>query len=247
MPNCFFPLSSEGDQTELLYTLSGFGIPSDLLPISCTGKVKTANHNSWINVQRTRLFREQYHTDEEIVECPRSEDVVFKKGPGYRNNPGNLYFRGLIEVAGHEHQNAGKERKYELTMSIVQQIEEINGRFLQWSKARKMWVVNKDRNAIRTKVASMIKQYNRQRLESQQLKIAIATAVAVAQPKAQENNKIEGGDSSSEEGSLKHHYSVQNTYYAKKRRKILPCDQCLDATKEDDKLCFGKTFFPTNN
>jgi len=238
-----------GNQTELLYKLAGFGIPHDLLPISCTGNIKTANHHSWINFQRMRLLREKNHNGDEIVECPRSEDVVFKKGPGYRNNPGNLYFRGLIESAGNEHQDAGKGKKYQLTLRIVEQIEEINGRFLEWSKPKKMWVVNKDRNSIRTKVASMIKQYNRQRMESHQLKNTISTAGAViaSSPKAQGENQDEGGNSSGEEGSLKHHYSIQNTYDAKKRRKIAPCDQCVDPMNENDKLCFGKTFFPTNN
>ena len=246
----FFSPSYAANQTELLYKLSGFGIPHDLLPISCTGKVKTANHLSWINVQRIRLLiREKNDNGDEIVECPRSEDVVFKKGPGYRNNPGNLYFRGLIESTGLEHQDARKEEKYQLSLRIVEEIEKINGRFLEWSKAKKLWVVNKDRSSIRTKVASMIKQYNRQRMESHRLKKTISTAAAVdvSSPKAQGENQVEVGNSSGEEGSLKRYYSIQNSYYAQKRRKIALCDQCLDPMNEHDKLCFGKTFFPTNN
>jgi len=207
-----------GNHTELLYKLSSFGVPPDLLPVSCTGKVKFSNHSSFINFQRSKLIYEQNITGEEIVECPRSEDVVFKKGPGYKNNPGNWYYRGLIESAGYEHQNAEREEKYQITLRIVDNVEEINGRFLEWSKGKKMWIVNKDRSKIRAKVASTLKQYNRHKAESQQLEQLHKTI-----------------------------RNAEDINHSVKRRKImLFCDDGkITGTSSDDNFCFGKTFYPT--
>ena len=231
----------EGGETELLYKLSSFGIPTDLLPVSCTGKVKTSNQSAWINVQRAKLFHEKNYTNnngEEIVECPGSEDVVFKKGPGYRNNPGNIRFRTLIEQNGEKHQKADKEEKYKITLRIVEAIEKINGRFLEWSKPRKMWLVNKDRSKIRSKVASSIKQYNRQRGQQMQyLQASIKNA-----------SEIEKNDR--EVVSMKHDISKEFTL-SLKRRKIF--DVCGTDTNtagdnpDDNEFCFGRTFFATQN
>lgn len=229
-----------GTQTELEYKLAGFGIPTDLLPISCTGKVKTANQSSFVNVQRAKLFKQNNGGCDDIVECPKSEDVVFKKGPGYRNNPGNLYFRDLIELAGEDHKKADKEEKFEITLRIVEKIEAIGGRFLEWSKQRKMWIVNKDLKKVRSKVASCIKQYNRQRLESQQLNSAIADAAEVAPAESSQNGEL---------GSVKHDLFQQSSRDAK-RQKIV--DFCQNPSSPEDMFgdaenaCFGMRFFPTN-
>lgn len=180
-------------------------------------------------------------TGEEIVECPRSKDVVFKKGPGYRNNPGNVFYRGLIEAAGDEHHKAEKEEKYQITLRIVKKIEEINGRFLEWSKTRKFWIVNKDRSKIHSKVASSIKQYNRQRGESQQLKNTIDLATSVVRLQ-QRNNQ----NSIWEDLGNTHYTQLSN---AAKRRKVLKfgnvCDYWNTAGASDNNFCFGKTFYPT--
>lgn len=233
-----------GEQTELLYKLSSFGVPTDLLPVSCTGKVKTANQSAWINVQRAKLFNEKNNTTdgEEIVECPRSEDVVFKKGPGYRNNPGNMYFRCLIEQEGENHQNAEKEEKYQITLRIVSKIEEINGRFLEWSKPEKMWLVNKDRSKIRSKVASSIKQYNRQRAQqSQQLKTSIQNATSVAK---NDRNDRDGVTSSTTSSAVPRRLSTKFVPHAKRRRIVNICDT-LTPGDDTDEFCFGRSFFLT--
>ena len=203
--------------------------------VSNVSEVKTANHSSWMNVQRAKLFEEKM-TDEEIVECPRSEDVIFKKGPGYRNNPGNLYYRALVEAAGDEHQKAENEEKYQVTLRIIEKIEKINGRFLDWSKARKMWIVNEDRSKIHSKVASTIKQYNRQRAESRQLQNTIDLAASVVKLQHRSNHN-----------SLRNPYFTQLANSAKRRKVLEACTvfNCGDTTKAvDDNFCFGKTFYP---
>jgi hypothetical protein len=164
--------------------LAGYGIPEQLLPLSNTGTVKTANHSRWINALRAkadrelwRLHNENYHyhgnnnssnsnnnnpeDEEEIVDCPGSRDVIFRKGPTYKNNPGNMYFRELIEATHKEHTKASRKGKCRITWNILNEIEAQGGRFLDWSMSREMWVVAKDREKIRKKVAACYKQYNR--------------------------------------------------------------------------------------
>lgn len=219
-----------GDQVELLYLLSSFGVPVDLLPVSSTGKVKTANQASWVSVQRAKLWIKDTKKEEEIVDCPRSADVVFKKGPGYRNNPGNVFFRGLIEQFSESHQTVGKEEKYQITLRIVESIEEVNGRFLEWSKSRKMWLRMNDRNKIRSKVASSIKQYNRQRsLQIQQLKTSMTTATMI-------HNTI------APRGKREPPTTLLGLC-APKRPKTLDFGETHTAGDDTDKSCFG--LFPT--
>eukprot|EP00533_Pseudo-nitzschia_delicatissima_P013490 CAMPEP_0197264794 /NCGR_PEP_ID=MMETSP1432-20130617/2004_1 /TAXON_ID=44447 /ORGANISM="Pseudo-nitzschia delicatissima, Strain UNC1205" /LENGTH=568 /DNA_ID=CAMNT_0042729467 /DNA_START=55 /DNA_END=1761 /DNA_ORIENTATION=+ len=230
-----------GDQTELLYKLSSFGVPADLMPVSCTGKVKTANHSAFCNVQRARQRLQNGRGSiaaEAIVECPRSEDVVFKKGPGYRNNPGNTYFRSLVEKYGDAHQLADKEEKYQITLRIVESIEEINGRFLEWSKPRKLWLVNTDRSQTRSKVASSIKQFNRQKRKEQQAK-QLRESIS--------NAEILGNDSENgDDVDTKREHSAEFTMYQDtKRRKLLSLCDSHTAGGEEDQFCFGRTFFPT--
>ena len=96
-----------------------------------------------------------------MVDCPGSRDVVFRKGPTYLNNPGNMFFRGLIESTHDSHTRGTRKEKCTITWTIVREIEANNGRFLDWSQSRKMWVVATDREKIRKKVAACYKQYKR--------------------------------------------------------------------------------------
>jgi len=174
-----------GESTELRYQLSSYGIPEQLLPLSNTGTVKTSNHSRWINALRSKADREMRrrnsHSDSsdndtttagaeaevEIVDCPGSPDVIFRKGPTYKNNPGNMYFRELIEQTHDQHLKASRKEKCKITWQIVRAIEEQKGRFLDWCQNREMWIVATDREKIRTKVAACYKQYNRTALAFQ--------------------------------------------------------------------------------
>merc|ERR1712238_326127 len=99
----------------------------------------------------------------DIVDCPRSTDIIFRKGKSYLNNPGNVYFRSLIEATNREHSLLPKRtEKVAMTWRIVQLIEDQNdGRFLDWDKTHNIWYIQKDRNNIREKVAHTYKEYNR--------------------------------------------------------------------------------------
>lgn len=174
-----------GEDTELRYALLSYGIPEQLLPLSNTGTVKTNNHSRWINALRFKAERRHYleqqqqhnmkdsdDEEEEIVDCPGSHDVIFRKGPTYKNNPGNMYFRESIEQTHEAHMKATRKTKCLITWNVVKDIESRNGRFLDWSKTREMWVVARDREKIRTKVAACYKRYNRIAVPANQRKPA---------------------------------------------------------------------------
>jgi len=162
-----------GEPLEIRYKLQGYGIPVDLLPVTHTMTMKRQTHLQWINF---RKFIEQIDSGKtkttskiktpllrdlsDIVECPRSHDVIIGKAK-YTNNPGNVFYRSLIEATHDEHMSLSKKEKVEMTWRIVEQMEEKEGRFLEMNKQLKMWVHIKDRNVMRQKVAQSYKEYKR--------------------------------------------------------------------------------------
>ena len=64
------------------------------------------------------------------MDCPGAKDVIFRKGPTYKNNPGNMYFRELLEATHDQHAIASRKQKCMITWQVVDDIEANNGRFL---------------------------------------------------------------------------------------------------------------------
>lgn len=169
-----------GEEVENRYKLTNFGIPESLMPMTTTGKVKTDYQSNWVTtLKKIEEQRRQQNKDtdsescpkQEIVECPSSNDVVFRKGrPLYKRNPGNMFYRELIAAASFQHFEAARSGKYAISWNIVKEIESNGGRFLEWSSighgSGGMWIVMTDRRAIRDKIASALKQYNRDNLKT---------------------------------------------------------------------------------
>mmetsp|Transcript_9759 Transcript_9759/g.23622 ORF Transcript_9759/g.23622 Transcript_9759/m.23622 type:complete len:683 (-) Transcript_9759:58-2106(-) len=162
-----------GEPLEIRYKLQGYGIPVDLLPITHTMTLKRQSHLQWINFRKyveqgvngnakTNSKNKASLTidPQDIVDCPRSYDVIIGKAK-YTNNPGNVFYRSLIEATHDEHISLSKRDKVEMTWRIVRQMEEMNGRFLEMNKHLKVWVHIKDRNVMRQKVAQSYKEYKR--------------------------------------------------------------------------------------
>ena len=169
-----------GSQTELLYKVASYGVHVELLPIMSNAfKVKFDKHCDWLNVIRTKATRQ-----EDIVDCPRCNDVVFRKGPASRQyNRGNVYYRELIEDHSLQHFKGDTDVKYDLTILVMKKIESRGGRFLGWKSfdgnpKKSMWVVDENPEQVRRKIAAAFKQINRNRKkgESQQLLKAIEHA-----------------------------------------------------------------------
>ncbi len=178
--NFYFYIHLSGEEVENRYKITNFGIPEALMPMTTTGKVKTDYQSNWVTtLKKIEEQKRQQNKDtnsescpkQEIVECPSSNDVVFRKGrPLYKRNPGNMFYRELIAGASFQHFEAARSGKYAITWNIVQEIESNGGRFLEWSSighgSGGMWIAMTDRKAIRDKIASALKQYNRDNLKA---------------------------------------------------------------------------------
>mmetsp|Transcript_19344 Transcript_19344/g.44986 ORF Transcript_19344/g.44986 Transcript_19344/m.44986 type:complete len:523 (+) Transcript_19344:224-1792(+) len=233
-----------GEHIELLYQLGSYGIPADLLPISATRTVKYGNLNAWLGFLRNRQCNPGTTNGdiEEIVDCPRSYDVVFRKGTTFRNNPGNTFYRGLIENYSLEHSKGGKKEKYDITLRIMSDIEKRNGRFLEWSVQKVMWKTMTDRDRVRKKIAAAFKQFLRTRNARQKEEIneTIQTATSVlqnAEKKRLMMNVIEFNNDDTM--SLNKYYSLE---HVRKRRRI-----SLGNCAIDNGSCFGKLLHPMDS
>jgi len=247
-----------GTDTELRYKLAGYGVPVDLLPMSSTGTLKFENHRDWLHVIRTKMsVRGAY--DEEIVDCPRLNDVVHRKGPASKLNPGNSYYQELINDFSLAHFTGNRHRKYEITMHIIEQVHSRGGRFLEW---RNMWVVYKDLEKVRKKVASAFKQINRNRKhgENQQLVKAIANATAIdadedssrslsapatqEEPSRSRSRSAPATESNAESPNHRADSTTSMEYaFVDNPAKRLRTTQ----NNDDDSSCFGMCFYPTDS
>lgn len=130
------------------------------------------------------------NVDEEYkvyVECPRSVDVIFRKGKYCAfNHPGNFYYYDLIEEYHEQHFNTSSRTvKTELTWNIVNRIcggggehcggceggqegdannqaraaAGCGGRFLDWDSKKHVWIELTDPKQKRDKVAASFKSF----------------------------------------------------------------------------------------
>ena len=221
--------------------------------MSNTGTIKFDNHRDWLSVIRTKAIVAPSYRDE-IVVCPGINDVVYRKGPATKLNTGNSYYRDLIADYSLEHFTADRNKKYEITKLVIKKVEERGGRFLEW---KKMWIVYRDQEKIRKKIASAFKQYNRSRKkgESDQLiqAISIATSMQdeeiVSDPDESSSDKVTSSiDDSGRTRSTACSSEYDFLQAPPKRRKIdQDCRMDLFCSFDNDG-CFGnKCFFPTDD
>lgn len=105
-----------GQPFELCYYLQGFGIPTENIPMTWSGNIKTSNFKNWMKLRKAieedneakrqylRSFRSPVESNRvynsrmsNVVECPNSTDILFRQGTSLSHNPGNASFRCIIE------------------------------------------------------------------------------------------------------------------------------------------------------
>jgi hypothetical protein len=98
------------------------------------------------------------------VECPRSHDIIFRKGKQYGNHIGNsVFLHKLMERTYIEHRDSSTQsEKVDLTWRIVREIERRNGRFLDWDRTQNVWIHIIDPKKKREKIAQSYKVYTKQ-------------------------------------------------------------------------------------
>ena len=141
--------------TELRYKIKGYGIPVDYIPVTGTGNIKLNYLKQWISVRKiveATQGRLAYGT---IVECPGSNDVIFKPGKRLIFHPGNALFQELILSKQEEYTTTTAKRG--LYRSLIHEIQmKRNGRFLRWHDDE-YWTELKDHSQITIKISTSCK------------------------------------------------------------------------------------------
>lgn len=175
-----------GKILQLQYGLMGYGIPTEDIPISWSGKIKTKNLGHWMSVryaieQYDATLHSYYNGSQEqkssidvpssgIVECPQPIDILFRKGNGYLGQRGNGQLRDIIELQSygefikrpkqlaHEIYNA---RQLQLLASVFENdgnASQTIGRYLSWDSENNWWFEMKDKEQICQKMEYIIRE-----------------------------------------------------------------------------------------
>lgn len=144
-----------GEGMELQYRLKSYGIPVDLTPITDSGNIKTTHLKQWLRLRKiieVGWTPDGTKTDKiSIIECPGSNDVIFRPGTSMLCHPGNVVFRGLIE-SKQNRITVKRAEKEEVALEIIHEVEKSGGRFLMWDNGG-WWSELKDVGVISTKIA----------------------------------------------------------------------------------------------
>ena len=95
-----------GESVEVRYSLQGYGIPVDSVPVTWSGAIKTVNVKRFINFQTYIEEKDASSivtTNNTITDCPYLNDILFKKGHTAEHQPGNMQFRSIINSVYTQH------------------------------------------------------------------------------------------------------------------------------------------------
>ncbi len=152
----------EGENIERLYSIKGYGVPVELIPLTDTGNIKTAYLKQWMKLRKVvetmQMTAEGRQNAVSIIECPGSNDVVFRSGTSMSYHPGNVRFRCLVESKFEIPENISQMTQAELAEQLIKEIQDCGGRFLKWDN-RGYWLELQDRLQIHTKVALAIRDF----------------------------------------------------------------------------------------
>jgi hypothetical protein len=133
----------EGTATEVQYSLLSFGLPTQSLPVTYEGELKTAGHLKWIQRRQSRdkAYFEACRLGQVFsfygVDLPAPRDVLLGRGKTVQEHFGNVYLRS-IEVASlsEKYTNSAKSDKNSVGMEVVKATKEAGGKFLKRSNDR---------------------------------------------------------------------------------------------------------------
>ena len=137
------------------YKLQGYGIPEVFIPVTGTGNIKVKLLRQWIHVREAIEKEAMVFGTENIVECPRSNDVLFKPGKKLPHHPGNVLIEELILSKAEEFTTPGSKRSL-YRWIMIEICSNRKGRFLGWDNDNK-WRELKDDAIIIKKISSLCK------------------------------------------------------------------------------------------
>ncbi|CAB9530375.1 Transfer protein [Seminavis robusta] len=116
-----------GSQSDVLFKLQTYGIPTHELPINNEQTLDYTWHRQWIEIQRKK---ETAMNPKILCVIPRRFDVLFGRGRDTRVHAGNIRAKHLVEMRFDEYEKSNKKEKTNIAKEIVAQIKASNGRFL---------------------------------------------------------------------------------------------------------------------
>ena len=168
---------------ELRYKLRSYGIPTEDLPISYSGTIKTGYLKQWIRAreyQESISYLQQPIECRNIVECPKLTDVLFRQGISMIRNPANARVWSLIEEKqrGRMDTNSQKMIKLKRRELVREVIEEVRktGRFLVWNDGG-WWIELVDQELIKMKIEYLFKETRRLKRETKRQMLQSSTSM----------------------------------------------------------------------
>jgi hypothetical protein len=190
------------------------GIPVEILPLTDTGNIKSANFKQWMKLRThleheeiTHMIKDNKSTNmgtydsgvvstpspqshllyylantNNIIECPLSNDVLFRRSKTMNFHSGNVNFQNLIESRIYEHSidlNTPPVRQTEIEIEVFNEVLKPiknngsfgggdSGRFLTWDIKKQWWLVIHSDNEIQIKIHYAFRDFRKKMLRSQQ-------------------------------------------------------------------------------
>jgi hypothetical protein len=129
-----------------------------------------------------------------IVECPLSNDVIFRRGKTMNVHLGNVNFQNLIESRIYEHSidlDTPPLRRTELEIEVFNEVLKPvknngsygggggggghSGRFLTWDMKKQWWLVIRSEDEIRIKIHYAFRDFRKKMLRTQQKQQKVQT------------------------------------------------------------------------
>jgi len=121
-----------------------------------------------------------------IVECPLSNDVIFRRGKTMNIHLGNLKFQNLIEAHVYEHTidlDTSPIRRIEIEIELMNEVrkklEKTNGcdsgRFLTWDVENSWWLVMQSDDEIQKKIHYAFRDFRKKMLKTKQQQQKVQT------------------------------------------------------------------------
>jgi hypothetical protein len=184
------------------------------------------------------------NTNDIIVECPLSNDVIFRRGKIMNLHSGNEKFQDLIESYIYEHSidpNTPLSRRKEIEIEILNEVlkpknnnycggGESGGRFLTWNMKKKWWVVIHSEDEIQFKIYHAFIGYRKKMLRAQQQQ--------QQQQKVQTKTNLNSIFERQQDGQKKKPY-VNN------KHKVRSCSDCDLYCGSDDNSSNGCRIVPS--
>lgn len=192
-----------------MYKLQSYGIPTDHIPISFSGTIKTGYMKQWTRAREAReasLFLDPGRNFTGVIECPNLSDVLFRQGISLTWNPGNARIRSMIEEMTRDRKTAEgdklvKRKRREMVLDIIHDVGQ-TCRFLMWNDGG-WWTEIRDQEQLILKIEYVIKDVRKSaKRVSRQQKLSSSTSIFFDEERVNSNLNGTDNDSSEDEGQF---------------------------------------------